>query len=252
MMLPLRSRTMSCSPSPVMSASRTRGSARSTSGPLPLLTAVRCQARRGSGSLNQHSSRVPERSTSVSPSPSRSISLHARVGQADAGRLPVGLERAAAPAAREGHREVPGRPSRRTGVRARTPSGRAGRRRRRPGTARPGRPVSIGGASVQQPGQLEPAAAGVAPVPPRRAELDQVRQPGPVQVDQRQGGVAQRRRSAGPARSAARTGARPGRSRSRRTSAAAAAVPAGLGAWSSMPTTSTRVSSETPLNGACW
>ena len=127
-MLPLRSSTMSCSPSPVMSASRTRGSARSTSGTVPLARAGALHARRGSASLNQHSSREPERSTSVSPSPSRSTSLHARVVQPDARHCGVRLERAPAPPARERHREVPGQPVR--GDHA----GRAGRRRRRRGT----------------------------------------------------------------------------------------------------------------------
>ena len=110
------------------------------------------------------------------------------------GRLPVGLERAAAPPAREGHREVPGR-------RARGPAA-PGRR----GHNEVGAAVAVGVHELharvgegerrrlgQLAGQVEPAAAGVAPDPRRGPELDHVGQPGPVQVDQGQGRVTQRR-----------------------------------------------------------
>ena len=77
-----------------MSASRTAGSARSRSATVPLLTAVRRHARRGSASLNQHASRAARtRRQHVGQAVAVQVDqLHARVGQADRRRLGIGLK----------------------------------------------------------------------------------------------------------------------------------------------------------------
>src|SRR5262245_33614833 len=101
-MLPLRSRTMSCRPSPVMSASRTWGSARSMPAAGPFVTAagvgiIEPALQRGTGADDVGQSVAVEVDE-----------FHARVIEADGRRLPVGLERAPAPASGERHREVAG------------------------------------------------------------------------------------------------------------------------------------------------
>src|SRR5262249_14113241 len=90
--LPSYTRTMSCIPSPVMSANLTRWSEKFTFGKSS--SACRSTQRTSSGfqpeigSLKKHSIRLPDRNASVTPSPSRSISL-----TSGSSRLKLGAKR---------------------------------------------------------------------------------------------------------------------------------------------------------------
>ena len=186
---------MSCRPSPVMSASRTRGSARSMPAAVPLRDRGALPGAAGVGVVEpalQPSART--RSDVGQPVAVEVDQLHARVVEADGRRLPVRLERAPAPPAGERHREVPG----------------LGRRL----DQQVGAAVAVGVEELHarvaealrrrlgdRAGQLEPAAAGLRQIPGGGAEFDDVGQPAAAQVDQRQRRVAERGGSAGPARS---------------------------------------------------
>ena len=93
-----------------MSANLTRGSEKLTLGNASRArrSTRRVPVQPSSGSLKKHSSRVPERSASVTPSPSRSTQPHLGVLQVEAGRLAVALERAPIPQAVEPQREIAG------------------------------------------------------------------------------------------------------------------------------------------------
>ena len=138
---------------------------------------MRCQASRGSASLKKHSSRDPELHDIGEPVAVEVDQLDVRVVDTDAGRLPVRLERAAAPTAGERHREV-------AGLRAR-------------GDQQVGATVAVGVDELDagfaepvrrclryRPRHSEPAVAAVRPVPRRRTQLDDVGQAPPAQVDQ--------------------------------------------------------------------
>ena len=197
-MFPLRSRTMSCRPSPVMSASRTRGSAR-VELPGRCRSRRRCAARpsAGSGSLNQ----------AVQPGAGAQHVGQPVAVQVDQPHGRVGQPRPPGTAGRAGTSGGSTRPAKVIGkypLARRPPS--AAARAPAPVSIRSGRPSPSasrsctpgsasenGGASVQRGGAGRTGRRRVAPVPARlRRRARPRRAARSVQVDQGQGGVAQR------------------------------------------------------------